>query len=707
MSVLFKTLERLVLWHVEENNLTQHPMHRLQFGFKKGCSTEQALSKTVNIIEKSLGQGYFVLGVFCDIAGAFDNANLDSITSMMTKRGISSDIVSWYEHFLRERKVSANLGTSSASIKPGKGTPQGGVLSAIIAWNLIFDELLKKYDGSAIISIGFADDGTLLIVGKVPSVMRSIMNEALKLATDWATEHGLRFCPNKTSAILFTRARSPPQLSPLTMYGEDIPYVTSTKLLGVKLDSKLSWMPHIEDKIKTCKGALMRLLPIMRRTWSPQPRYTRWLYKDVILPILLYGCHLWAHKLDNNSRAITNRLQKLHRLGLLSIANVRKSTPTAALEIMYDIPPLHLLVKERALNTLPRLKSLQREGDWLPTTTGGQKGHLSLLSLNSQPVDDGTLSPPSPNFDQPFTTFITPKPRFDLGGYLIFTDGSLIEGQSGAGVHIKRADDAITTISERLPTCTVFQAELRAIRAAAEFCLNNKLHDAPLNFFVDSQAALKAISAPYIYDEEVKATVDTIVALSKHNHIRFQWIKAHVGYPGNEAADRAAKEGAFSNRWHLDIRENYATQKQVNRSRLLDLWRAAWNDKKDCRQSKFFLDGPDSHIWKLLQTQSAATVSQTVRFATGHTFMRRHNGLVKKGYKVLETHEVNCSLCEEEEETPIHLLQECPCLNRQRASLLLAWQLDTPPPFSDSLVAFIKLPEIRELECDISSAAID
>jgi hypothetical protein len=52
MSVLFKTLERLVLWHIEETNLTDRPMHESQYGFCKGKSTDQALSKAVNIIEK-------------------------------------------------------------------------------------------------------------------------------------------------------------------------------------------------------------------------------------------------------------------------------------------------------------------------------------------------------------------------------------------------------------------------------------------------------------------------------------------------------------------------------------------------------------------------------------------------------------------------------------------------------------------------------
>jgi hypothetical protein len=95
MSALFKTLERLVLWHIEETNLTDRPMPESQYGFRKGKSTDQALSKAVNIIEKGLNQGEYVLGVFCDISGAFDNVLHSSITSAMSRRGIDSMIIKW------------------------------------------------------------------------------------------------------------------------------------------------------------------------------------------------------------------------------------------------------------------------------------------------------------------------------------------------------------------------------------------------------------------------------------------------------------------------------------------------------------------------------------------------------------------------------------------------------------------------------------
>jgi retron-type reverse transcriptase len=140
MSVLFNKLERLVLWHIEETNLTNRPMHESQYSFRKGKSTDQALSKAMNIIKKGLNQGEYVLGVFCDISGAFDNVLHSSITSAMSRRGIDNTIIKWYDHFLKTRTVTSTLGGTEAAIRPGKGAPQGG---GVLSHNIMESRLRR------------------------------------------------------------------------------------------------------------------------------------------------------------------------------------------------------------------------------------------------------------------------------------------------------------------------------------------------------------------------------------------------------------------------------------------------------------------------------------------------------------------------------------------------------------------------------------
>jgi hypothetical protein len=158
------------------------------------------------------------------------------------------------------------------------------VLSAIISWNLVFDDFLKMYDNSAIKSIGFADNGTLLITEICIKTIYNIMQKALHHAENWAAENGLKFCPKKTNAILFTRKHIKIDSLPhLRMYGQQVPNVKETKMLGVVIDSKLNWTPHITQIIAACKKALMTIRPLLRKTWSPKPIYTRWCFFNAFI----------------------------------------------------------------------------------------------------------------------------------------------------------------------------------------------------------------------------------------------------------------------------------------------------------------------------------------------------------------------------------------------------------------------------------------
>ena len=63
----------------------------------------------------------------------------------------------------------------------------------------------------------------------------------------------------------------------------------------------------------------------------------------------------------------------------------------------------------------------------------------------------------------------------------------------------------------------------------------------------DSQAAVLALQSSYIHSSIVEECfLTTLNRLSEKNKVILQWIKAHVGHVGNEAADLFAKLGSES-----------------------------------------------------------------------------------------------------------------------------------------------------------------
>ena len=125
-SFLFKTMERVVLRHLE----TAHNVHdRLkvnQHAFRKGSSCNSALSDMVDGIESSILRNQFALGIFLDIKGAFDNLNVESSIQGMERKGLPPHIIKWYTHYLQYWSVRTEIKGITAIRTLTRGTPQGG-----------------------------------------------------------------------------------------------------------------------------------------------------------------------------------------------------------------------------------------------------------------------------------------------------------------------------------------------------------------------------------------------------------------------------------------------------------------------------------------------------------------------------------------------------------------------------------------------------
>jgi hypothetical protein len=78
--------------------------------------------------------------------------------------------------------------------------------------------------------------------------------------------------------------------------------------------------------------------------------------------------------------------------------------------------------------------------------------------------------------------------------------------------------------------------------------------------------------------------------------------------------------------------------------------------------------------------------------------MNRHEVLIQRGRNDLESEDALCRLCEEERETPEHLLTECPVLNLDRQALFNSYQLQQVPEWDPNILKMIMLPAITSME---------
>ena len=74
----------------------------------KGKSTETAISKTVNTIEKTIDNKNHCIAVSLDMQAAFDTINPKCIREFLIKHGRDSDLIEWYYNYIIHRNLKKN-----------------------------------------------------------------------------------------------------------------------------------------------------------------------------------------------------------------------------------------------------------------------------------------------------------------------------------------------------------------------------------------------------------------------------------------------------------------------------------------------------------------------------------------------------------------------------------------------------------------------
>lgn len=87
-SFLFKTLERVVLWELNNKHFKNNPLHRSSHAFQAGKSCDTALTEITDYIESGINRGEHVIAVSMDVAGAFDNVEHEDLAGFLLEEGM-------------------------------------------------------------------------------------------------------------------------------------------------------------------------------------------------------------------------------------------------------------------------------------------------------------------------------------------------------------------------------------------------------------------------------------------------------------------------------------------------------------------------------------------------------------------------------------------------------------------------------------------
>ena len=349
LPVLGKALERLMVSRLAV--VTDPLLSRHQYGFRKGKSTEDAWLFVNTCVKVSVRK--YVLGIFVDFKGAFDNLSWNSVFEKLRDIGCA-EIELWMSYF-RNRKACV-IGTLDVEWKEvERGCPQGSICGPYI-WNIMMNELLNELEAGGYKFCAYADDLLVLVEGNSRIQIEQVGTSALNVISRWGRGVGVQVSTEKTVCMLMKGKLSQNRRPNVRLYERNVKYVISTKYLGIHVSERMCFKKHLldlRDKMRNVVGGLRRVL---RKEWGLGKKAMIVLYKGLFLATVTYGASVWMECLRfAYARENVNSVQ---RIAMFACLNVCRTVSTEAMQVLLGSPPLDLEVLR--IGTTFKLKKNER-----------------------------------------------------------------------------------------------------------------------------------------------------------------------------------------------------------------------------------------------------------------------------------------------------------------------------------------------------------
>lgn len=291
-----------------------------QFGFLEGSSTGDALYAFTSEVTKNLNLGTKCLGIFIDLAKAFDTVPHNQLLTVMSHYGVRGTVLNLINNYLRERLQMVKINNTLSDGQVIRiGVPQGTVLGPILFITYL-NALLTENIGGTIIS--YADDTAIIFTGKDWEEAKNNAIKGFKLVKNWLETYKLSLNLNKTNYIAFSLTRAgQPNFTDITIGIDKIAGVTHTKYLGVLVDQFLKWGQHI-DYVSNKIRRLIHKFYILREFLNEKTLVM--VYKAFAESLIRYGIIVWG----GTYNTVLNKLNVAQKYILKIIFKKNKRFPT-------------------------------------------------------------------------------------------------------------------------------------------------------------------------------------------------------------------------------------------------------------------------------------------------------------------------------------------------------------------------------------------
>ncbi len=206
-----------------------------------------------------LDNNNIVGAVLMDLSKAFDCIPHDLLIAKLHAYGFDENALVLIYSYLKRRKQSVRINNTYSSFQTIlSGVPQGSVLGPIL-FNVYINDLFLFIKQATLHN--YADDNTLAYFSKTLSNVIEVLEEEAGVALNWLKQNQMIANPEKFHALLIRKDQTNTSGQDFNIQGKVIKSEETVKLLGIQLDYKLNFEPHISE---LCRKAASQLNVLKR-----------------------------------------------------------------------------------------------------------------------------------------------------------------------------------------------------------------------------------------------------------------------------------------------------------------------------------------------------------------------------------------------------------------------------------------------------------